>query len=58
MAIKVTVTVILGDDWITDEEADDVSDTELRELIGEDPIPLLEGAAFTFDRRWRDHDPS
>lgn len=52
MAIKVTVTVILGDDWITDEQADDVDDSELRELIDEDPMAFLEGAEFKFERHW------
>lgn len=52
MAIKVTVTVVLGDGWITDEEAEapDVTDAYLRELIDEDPVAFLEEATFTFER--------
>lgn len=52
MAIKVTVTVVLDDDWITDEDADDESDAYLKELCMEDPFEFLRGGKFKFERHY------
>lgn len=50
VTIKVTVTKVIGDDWIEQADEGFNSDEYLKELINEDPIAFLEDANFVFDR--------
>ena len=50
MPTTVTITKVLDDDWITDDQATEATDQDIVELVMEDLFEFADGAKFSVKR--------